>query len=854
MAPLRAFLFFRNSIGTEVTVHRDLEAIAEIWNLRPSADCSGLIHIGFERPEVADVRELLELYEGRILLSGSAKFSLPERFRSSTNPVQTIGNLPIYLCLNGFGYEISDDSVTNTHSGRFVPVVRPEVFRDVDRWLEAFFGIADYATELLSAGINSDSSYVENECKLPTLLRKKLSRARYRFSVGEDVSAYSILGNLKYCPPWLLGRRFDSFPLSVRAANVMSSHSVYTYEDLSKYTEIDIRRFANLGKKTFDEISQIAVEVFESGPELSFVAGRTNLVPRETSTSLPDENIPIESNPLNEASKSFIHAWDYVFNGLREVDKSVIAKRAGINQEATSLQEISEGMSITRERVRQIEARAVATMSGAFDWDSSLGNKLSTILRGRSDGLLFEGLEVFDPWFSRISMYRVQFEYALEHFLPTPYHFVKIGLQTFVTQISQRKWETSIVEARKILAAIVEERPTRQHVRLLIDSLIAGDADELKDEFWAEASKHASFTTIDGHETYVGYGHGIEPKVLKILEGSDHPLHYTAIHRALLEDGYECDIRRVSSAAASIGMLYSRGVYGAKRHLSFNELEKEKIISSCLEFILSEGPERQWHADELVDCVISEFPDFSSRLDKFILTIILKESSEFVYLQRLVWALKSTGATGSANRIDRLQATIAAIQEAGQPLTSKQIRERISEERGLGKYFLIFPDGPLVKVDASKWGLIDRDVPLTTSQITEFYAKLEEALKRRDKAVHLSELQDFVRTFLPVAATLDPNCLVSLATRSSKFASTNSDYIYLREWGGPKRIGLLEACRRVFQDADGSGISKADFLSRVCELIERDISSPELNGCFANLGAVYDPITKLWKLDDEFDE
>lgn len=855
MTPLRAFLYLRSDTGTNISVHREFETLNEVWAGRPSSDCSGFIHLGFTRPDVDDVLPLLESNSGRMLLSASAKYALPVNIKSSAVAIDTVDDLPIFMCLSGFGYEITDDpSATRSTETTTAVASFPTSFGRNDRWLEGFFNFTDYSNALLAAGINSDDSYIQHEHKLPTEFRMRLAKGRYKFFVGNDPTSTQIIGYLRYCPPWMLSRRLGSFPLSVRAANVMSANSIDTFADLSRFGEAQIRRFVHLGKKTYDEISEVAEKLFECGPELADINNQSTIprIPSGEPESLPTTNVEIHTD--SEDFRSFVAAWDFAFQTLRDVDKSVISQRAGIDGEPKTLQEISDQMSVTRERVRQIESRAILAMSHRLDWEQVLGRRIRSVLDGRTDGLHFHGLEVFDPWFIKLSSFQPQFEFAIEHLLHDKFYFIRIGLQVFVSRISQRKWEQSVREARKVLTAVVDDRLPLSQVRLMIDSLIAGDADDLKNEFWIEASKYAHFSNVDGQEYYVGYGYGIEPKILKILETSDTPLHYTEVHRRLIDSGEDSDLRRCANGTAAVGLLYGRGLYGTLRHLKFSPLEKESIISKCLDFVLAEGPERQWHAGELVDYVASHLPSLGERLDKFNLSIVLKDSSEFVYLGRLVWVLKSTGATGTANRIDRLQATIATIRDAGVPLTQKQIKDRISAERGLGEFFQIFPEGPLVKIDPSRWGLLDRDVRLSDVQIVELQNGLEAVLNERQNGIHLSEIQQIVDRFLPEASQLDPYCLFSLANRSNKFNSSPTDYIFLREWGNPKRMGVLEACYKVLKDADGAGITKSDGVLKVSSLIERDLTQNEQLNLFGRADGIYDPLTKLWRLDEDLDE
>lgn len=847
MTQLRAYIFLGNVDSADVTVHRDTASIDQAWSSRTTADSGALVHIGFTRPSVEECIPLLIKHAGRVLLSASAKYSYGNNVNTTSSPVATIDDLPIYMCTSGFGYECDESTIEQLEKSKSHQQSRPNVYERSDRWLNQFMEDSSISDELITAGINSDTTYLQFESSLSTQLRLKLAKARFRVLVGDAPTAENLLGNLKYAPPWMLNLRIVSLALPVRAINALTSHSIRSFEDLCKFTEIEIRGFPNLGKKTYNDISIFALKLFETGPEHPAVLNGS--LDAQVDYYAEDLVLPAE---VIESKRSFSHAWSSAMDSLRDVEVSVITKRAGVDEAPMTLQEISDFLGVTRERVRQIEAKASAKMAAQVAWNTDLGDRLERILANRTEGLHFEGLEVFDPWFHRISLDRSPFEFALDHFLNNRFHLVRVGGQLFVSHISQKNWDIALREAKNIITANLSDRPTLEHLKFLVESLISGEADELREELWLEAANYAHFSLIDGQKRLVSYGSSVEQKVLKVLEESNSPLHYSEVHRKLLASGVECELSRCRTALPNVAVLFARGTYGVSRHLNFTPEEKVTILDETLDHVLSQDPERQWHCTELVESILSRHYEFENRLDKFTLTQILKDCNELVYLGRMVWALKSSGVTGTSNRIDRLQATIAIIRDAGVPLTHKQIRDRISAERGLGNYFQIFPDGPLVKIDSSHWGLLERDVPLSSAQIDEIQVQISHILKERQKAIHLSEIQTIVSSFMPEAAKLNPSCLFSIVSRSDEFSLTSTDYLYLTIWGGPKRASFTEACYKVLRDADGAGITKVDGVLKVVEILGRPLNHVENLSFFSRIDdAVFDPVSKLWKLEED---
>jgi hypothetical protein len=89
----------------DITVHRELNSIYTLWNRETYSGKVGVIHIGFIRPKVPSYEEVQD-FHGRILVSGSVKWSLPAEYNTSINPVDKNSKLPLFQLLTGFGYNV----------------------------------------------------------------------------------------------------------------------------------------------------------------------------------------------------------------------------------------------------------------------------------------------------------------------------------------------------------------------------------------------------------------------------------------------------------------------------------------------------------------------------------------------------------------------------------------------------------------------------------------------------------------------------------------------------------------------------------------------------------------------------
>ena len=103
--PLRAFLMMRSSDGTwTVTVCRDLGAIMRTWRGRKMSNWdAAVLHVGFDRPPSHSFDKIAAAYPGYMLLTGAAKFSLPNSFVASATSVGVAEYIEVFIGLQGWG-------------------------------------------------------------------------------------------------------------------------------------------------------------------------------------------------------------------------------------------------------------------------------------------------------------------------------------------------------------------------------------------------------------------------------------------------------------------------------------------------------------------------------------------------------------------------------------------------------------------------------------------------------------------------------------------------------------------------------------------------------------------------------
>jgi hypothetical protein len=869
MLPLRAYLLLRfGEKEWDVSIHRELEPLIDAWQKRPNPEISGAVHIGFGRPDSDAFEEVLAPRPGKVVVTASAKFALPASFKCSAGSLTKIDGMPVYLGLSGWGYEVDADIVkeplmittqdqpmecsdAENHYNKwlsgfesFVGEDHTQAHNSSDDWLTSFRqSFPKLYEEAAGAGVEDDASYLRLEASISPLLRENLGKFRFEYRCSGIVSAESIFDNLKNAPPWMLKLPISILMLSTRSSNVMFSNKIILISNLARYSSEEVLKFNKIGRKSFFEIGQKLLDILSGGPNSPLIQSYV-FEKNFRSVNLESKLIKKVQNDLFSIADGFKKAISHAIDVLNTTQKTVIELRMGVNCEPKTLQQIAEKIGVSRERIRQIEVKGLSLIKKLPYWDSQLNEKLVSMLENRREPLPFEGIEILDPWFEGIENCRSVFVYAIENFMHNPFYLIQHEHIFYLAEIKPTEWLEVCKAARKMMEGMVGKRVSETDLRQLVEGLLLGGGESLRELLWGEATKCAHFA----NGCLVSYGFGTEHLVRAILENSERPLHYTEVLQLLLKQGEDTDIRRAQNCCGNVGLLLGRGIYGMHRHFNLTESEIRGLIDEVESLVASGEVSRQWHTRELCDYLEENNLDLEGRVNHYTLNIALKSSKMLNYLGRMVWGTVASGAKNTANRLDIHQAIVSVLIEAHRPLTTEEIKGRLLEERGLNCFFQIQPEGDLVRLGQSYWGLMNRDIPFSDGNLQVLVNTMERVLRVKGKGVHSSEIKGVLLPVFPIASEIeDPFTFFGIAQKYPQFALAKGQYLYLAEWKTPRRYNMTEAVVRVLKDAGSIGVTVEDAMHRVSILIERPWPKNVFFGQQAcSHGGVFDPDTELW--------
>jgi hypothetical protein len=795
-------------------VCRDLDALLNSWSSRPQDTACGVLHVGFDRPASASFEEISKLHEGRVLLTGAAKGALPKGFEASDHVVGEVDGHAIYVATRGWGYLLVD-----------LPAILPSVpvasAASPEGWVKTFLTQhPEAALALSSAGVSDDSTYFANESQLEREIRYRAGLFRYRSLVRPNSDDPCEI--VRAAPPWLLDRVFSTIDLTVRVANAFAYVDVKCVRDLLPYDVDGLLRIQNFGRKSVRDLHEALLRALNEGP------------------------YDVEAKVKQAGSDKLVMEIERTLAFLDDRERDILKRRMGFGVQPETLHEIGESYGITRERIRQIEAKSLGQILKSAFWDDLLVTKVEALLLGREFPLPVLGLEAVDPWFEGIGKSASSLKYILSNICDNRASIVRIDGIEYVGRVNQDDWAKLLKEARRILATGAQDKWSETNCRNMVESVLNETRREFRGLLWRHASALCHFATAeDGSRVLASYGRGADQVVEAVLLDASGPLHFTEIaERASARSGKDIDIRRAHNAAASIGILLGRGIYGLDHHIKLSDDECE-IIRDQLEQIILEGPDdRQWHNSELVSIAAERGLPGIVSLDKYVVDVVLRPSQLLRSLGRMTW---SKAIATSGNRIDVRQAIVALLQQAGFPLSSNEIRQRLVALRGVSENFQIYSSGAIVRVDSRRWGLNDRDISLKRSDQPALLEHLSEVLRQRGSGIHLSEVIDAVQDKIRADSKIAPETIFSLASLDVRFQSNLSQYVFLREWSDARRDTLAHATVQVLRESLDS-LAIDEIVARVERSLERNVDKRAVVSCLHANDARLDIATDLWSV------
>jgi hypothetical protein len=543
-------------------------------------------------------------------------------------------------------------------------------------------------------------------------------------------------------------------------------------------------------------------------------------------------------------SKTFYNDLMNVISTFRSRYRHVILRRLGFYGYCDSLKLIGKDLSVTRERVRQIEVvclRAINKNCGA-----ALNDKLKKCLKNRKTTIYLDLLEVENEWFYGFSDKPVFLTRTIEKL--SKYHVFEIKERQVITQIHLEQWNNlkseTLAYFKLQTTKKLSQKEVKQQIRRLASEKGSPDLTDSLQEFLKDKLHFAS-PKGKGAKELCSVGRGLSNILEAQLLEMKKPLHYIELARRCSAqvgrhvEGY------VHNSLKDLAYLYGRGIYGTLQHFPLDEKNKKKILA-ITENIIRQGPAtRQWTCSELLLILKEGKSNLPDKLDKYILNIILIDSSILKSIGRLVWILKGKTEQCKVPRVDLQKAVLTIIEKAEKPLSIHEIKKIIMKKRGLDEHFTILPTAQIARTKPNTWGLVNRDFLVTKAQQNDILDSIYHKLKKCQEGLHITELKkSLFEAGIILHQDFTNYMALSLCQADHRLKVYRGQIVGLSIWRNAKRISIKMAIEQIAQNVHFP-MTMSELRHSIEEIVKHDVKQP-LHQILKKANFVRDEDSNTW--------
>jgi Bacterial RNA polymerase, alpha chain C terminal domain/Sigma-70, region 4 len=724
----------------------------------------------------------------------------------------------------------------------------PSALGSYGSWFDAANARPALRLLLDQSGIHSQVDYLRGRTLLSEEARSILDRFRLGFLIEETSleDRTPLIEIFAATPESFRSIRTEHLDVGQRARNCLRHATLSTIGQVADMGENGLADIPNCGRKTISEIAA-ALRVL--------AADWLSQNPSDESQATEDPASPLPPSPIPRRQLGLADGLRESLDGLPEKLRRIVEGRLGFSGRVLTLEQLAAG-EVTRERIRQLETKAFDAIRARANWPADLASTLLRIFENRTEPAWIVLLPTVDTFFDKFDFGDTVLSRVIELFGEGNAHCFRLSGALVASRIRGETFDDLRHAYQEQVRSLVPNRPTQLELEILAESIcMNAGARELHSELFSGLNELLQFAKRPGtlEPVLVGFGRGAEHVVMRILESAEGPLHYLEVHRRAVEVAQEeIEVRRIHSALNQDDIfLFGRGIYGLRRHMNVSEEKIAELKGMAEEIMLEGDPGRQWHAQELLE----EFPDDYSftggAVTPYMLAIALHDSRLVRSLNRMVWVVETSEYRDSKDRIDVAQACARILRDAGRPMRRMEIVDQLRTWRGVSRNFQIHSGEELIALAPGLWGLRERDLPMTKSEIAETLNALNRQLSDTCAALHLTELKGALREAgLSIVDGIDEYWIASLAGTDKRFRIFPGSFIGLASWEISRRFTIQAAARELAQGAKESH-PIGEWVEKVEQLTKRSIGCTEVTYALRDAGFTYDEQSELWQNDPE---
>ncbi len=554
----------------------------------------------------------------------------------------------------------------------------------------------------------------------------------------------------------------ENFEFSVRTYNVFQNQNISTIKELIVYTERELLKFPNFGRKSLREVNNF---LKGHGLSLGTVTSQVALLGEKSRISQFGPSLTKADNIIDNFTKA-----------LGKLDKrsiQIINRRSGYGCSPETLEEIGESETVTRERIRQIEAKAIRKLkhpSSGWNPNNFWGETMEKVFLQVGYPVTIEFIKTTEPGINFSPEFQNLLLYIFEKLLPKKYYHVDVSGSMCLIRLQKEK----LTETRQSIVDLLSKSEGHtissclENVRGIVPSELA----EFTQTLFNSCLEHSIISKLDGEDclSYFSPRRSGLSAARDIFENNSSPLTNEEIAKIIERDYPDLEFRNVANYFQKLPGVFPfrHGVWGtlSNLNLSDNELLGAKTM---IRQTVREMEKDQFHSNEIFEIIQNGDPTLALKLDGFKVAGLIREYCDIQYIGRSMF---STDVSMSEERIKLRDLTIQILSEAGKPMHANDIKNKMREVRSFGKAYQITPKSPIILLGAGIFALEDMEFQevvdgfLYRSKIDgqEKLMKVERIGWNPDRINWLTELENQGHTITKIAEIMN----VSSQTISKK--------------------------------------------------------------------------------------
>jgi DNA-directed RNA polymerase alpha subunit len=651
-----------------------LENVLNALNINFFGEIDGMSYVDFQATRNCGAKTVSELRE---ILESARKGQLEFHYPKKINVPQEITDLPV----KALPLSVRLTNVLESLNIKVFGELNEMPFSDFQAIQNCGAKTVSELRELLERVRSGEfSDYVER-FKTKKLVDKVIKQTPEKNPENTDFepNAHFYLDNQLYVPQQLKEIPIAHFPLSVRLMNVLMRMEIQVLGDLQKLDFNELAKAQNCGNKTLAELNKFIAQIQNSGDAATDGA---MLVQKADQGSSSGEFLDPYLRELT-LSEMLVFINKFI-DEIPTTKKEVMLLRYGatVDERTFTLEEIAGQQNLTRERIRQIQANCLKTLSA----------RLQFIGKQALNQIYADCINAACPLTPQFLVFLTDNEFSVFQYPPSFYIRIladlKPNLPVFVE--SQPKSPTQLSSAARIIVRKIEyylnERNGFVTLKEVFENVISYDEHSEKTiNAFFEAIRATTFVIENGdspNSLLISINRSkltMLELARQILARSDRPLTpEEIIERGKEIYGDEIEMPSPNSLANLPGYdqefyLLDRRTIGLRQHFRLPFEFWDEVRNDFFGLLSENG--RTYSTTEVIASKLFPWTELTNPCE---VAEILREDERFKDLGRFNFAISEWQIEEREPIKDLI---VKVLEQVNHPLTGMEIAERIQQFR-----------------------------------------------------------------------------------------------------------------------------------------------------------------------------